>query len=327
MSFPRTRMRRLRKTEAMRRLVQETRVLPEDLIQGCFVVEGKGVKQPIPSLPGQYHLSPDVLADEAKRLYKLGIPGILLFGVTDKKDPGASEAYNPDGIIQRAIAEVKSACPEILTIPDLCCCEYTDSGHCGILTKDGKDVDNDPTLELLAKIAQSYAKAGADIIAPSDMMDGRVGAVRDALDSGGFRDIAIMSYAVKYASRFYGPFREAAGSGQFKGTRQTYQMHATSSRQALREAELDIEEGADILMVKPALPYLDIIRMVSDHFPLPLAAYQVSGEYAMIKHAAKAGAVDEPGIIWETLTSIKRAGADIIITYFAREALEQGYLD
>jgi len=327
MSFPDTRLRRLRRSEGLRRMVRETRVLPEDLIMGYFVVAGKGVKRPIPSLPGQYHFSVDRLAQEAKEIHKLGLPAVLLFGVTAKKDPEASEAWRSDGIIQRAIQAIKAKAPELVVIPDLCACEYTDSGHCGILTPDGKDVDNDPTLELLAKIAVSYARAGADVIAPSDMMDGRVGVVRAALDEEGFDQVAIMSYAAKYASAFYGPFRDAAGSGQFQGTRRTYQMDPPNAREALREVELDLEEGADIVMVKPALPYLDIIRLIRETFPVPVAAYNVSGEYALIRHAEKAGAINGPQVIRETLTAIKRAGADLIITYFAREAIEKGYLD
>jgi len=327
MTFPNTRLRRLRRTEGLRRMVRETRVLPEDLIMGYFVVEGKNVKRPIKSMPGQFHFSVDRLAEEAKEIYRLGIPAVLLFGVTDRKDPEASEAWNPDGIIQRAIKAIKRKAPGLAVIPDLCACEYTDSGHCGILTPDGRDVDNDATLELLAKIAVSYAKAGADLIAPSDMMDGRVAAIRSALDEESFNQVAIMSYSAKYASSFYGPFRDAAGSGQFKGTRKTYQMDPPNAREALREVELDIEEGADIVMVKPALPYLDIIRLVRDNFAVPVAAYNVSGEYAMIRHAEKAGAVNGPLVIRETLTAIKRAGADLIITYFAREAIEKGYLD
>jgi len=327
MSFPNTRLRRLRRTEGLRRMVRETRVLPEDLIMGYFVVEGKNVKRPIKSLPGQFHFSVDRLAEEAKEIYRLGIPAVLLFGVTDRKDPEASEAWNPDGIIQRAIKAIKRKAPGLVVIPDLCACEYTDSGHCGILTPDGRDVDNDATLELLAKIAVSYAKAGADLIAPSDMMDGRVAAIRSALDEESHDQVAIMSYSAKYASSFYGPFRDAAGSGQFQGTRKSYQMDPPNAREALREVELDIEEGADIVMVKPALPYLDIIRLVRDNFAVPVAAYNVSGEYAMIRHAEKAGAVNGPLVIRETLTAIKRAGADLIITYFAREAIEKGYLE
>lgn len=326
MGFPQTRMRRLRKTEALRRMVRETRVLPQDLIMPFFVVEGEGVRQPIESMPGQQRLSIDELAKESKKVFDLEIPAILLFGVTDKKDAQASEAWNPDGIIQRAVKAAKKAAPQLAVICDLCACEYTDSGHCGILTASGDDVDNDATLELLANIAVTYARAGADIIAPSDMMDGRIGVIRDALDAEGFSDVAIMSYAAKYASAFYGPFREAAGSGQFKGTRKTYQMDPGNAVEAIREVALDLDEGADMVMVKPALPYLDIIRTVSEAFPVPLAAYNVSGEYAMIKMAAAKGLVDERMIIRETLVAIKRAGADMIITYFAVEAVEKGFL-
>ncbi len=326
MSFPRTRMRRLRRTESLRRMARETRVLPQDLIMPFFVIEGTNKREAIESMPGQERLSPDLVAGEACRLHELDIPALLLFGVTEKKSPGAEEAYNPDGAVQQAIRAIKEKSPETCVICDLCCCEYTDSGHCGILTPSGDDVDNDATLELLARIAVSYAEAGADVVAPSDMMDGRIGAVREALDGTGFADTVIMSYAAKYASAFYGPFREAAGSGQFKGTRKTYQMDPPNSREALREVELDVEEGADMVMVKPALPYLDIIKTVAESFDLPVAAYSVSGEYSMIKNAASRGLIDEHMIVRETLTAIKRAGADLIITYYAREAVEKGYL-
>jgi porphobilinogen synthase len=320
-------MRRLRRTEAIRRLVRETRVMPQDLIMPYFVVDdGSGVREPIKSMPGQERLSVDMLVEEVKKAADLEIPAVLLFGVTDKKDCDASEACKEEGVIQESVRALKKEVPEVAVICDLCCCEYTDSGHCGVLTESGDDVDNDATLELLARIAVTYADAGADIIAPSDMMDGRVGEVREALDAKGHQDVAIMSYAAKYASAFYGPFREAAGSGHFHGTRKSYQMDPPNAREAIREVELDVEEGADMIMVKPALAYLDVIRAVREEFDLPLAAYNVSGEYSMIKTAAQQGLVDEPLIVRETLTAIKRAGADMIITYFAVEAVEKGYL-
>ncbi len=326
MGFPDVRMRRLRRTETIRRMVRETRVLPQDLIMPFFAVEGAGVREPIQSMPGQDRLSIDLLVQECRNVRDLGIPAVLLFGVTGNKDPMCSEACDCDGLIQRAVKAIKREVPELCVICDLCCCEYTDSGHCGILTKSGDDVDNDPTLELLSAIAVTYAEAGADMVAPSDMMDGRVGAIRKALDHEGYRDVAIMSYAAKYASSFYGPFRDAAGSSHFKGTRKTYQMDPPNAREAMREVELDVLEGADILMVKPALSYLDIIRAVRENFHLPLAAYSVSGEYSLIKNAAMAALVDEAAMVRETLTSIKRAGADLIITYYAAEAVEKGYL-
>ncbi len=326
MGFPKTRLRRLRRTGALRRMVRETRVLAQDLIMPYFLVEGSGVREPIQSMPGQERLSPDQVVKDARRLVELGIPALLLFGVTDRKDPGASYAYDPQGAVQQAVRALKKDVPDICLICDVCACEYTDSGHCGILDASGEDVDNDPTLKLLAKIALSCAEAGADVVAPSDMMDGRVAAVREALDAHGFERTAIMSYAAKYASAFYGPFREAAGSGQFKGTRKTYQMDPPNSREALREVALDIEEGADMVMVKPALAYLDVIKTVREAYPLPLAAYNVSGEYSMIKKAAESGLVDGDAVIREALVAIKRAGADMIITYFAREAAERGLL-
>lgn len=326
MSFPDIRMRRLRKSEAMRRLVRETRVLPQNLIMPYFVVEGKKLREPIASMPGQFRLSPDELVKEAKKALALELPAVLLFGVTDKKDPEASEAYNPKGAVQTAVRKLKKSVPELLVICDLCACEYTESGHCGILDPDGCDVDNDATLELLARIALSYAEAGADMVAPSDMMDGRVGVIREALEGAGFSDVAIMSYAAKFASAFYGPFREAAGSSQFKGTRKTYQMDPPNLEQALREVALDLAEGADIVMVKPALAYLDVIRAVADSFPVPLAAYSVSGEYSMLRLAAQKGLLDERMMVRETLTAIKRAGADMIITYYAVEAAARGWL-
>jgi len=326
MGFPRTRMRRIRRTKAIRDMVRENRVMPEDLIMPYFVLEGKQKREQIKSMPGQERVTVDILCEEAKKVYGLGIPAVLLFGVTEEKDPEAECACDLEGVVQEAVRALKKAVPEIVVICDLCCCEYTESGHCGILTDSGDDVENDATIELLGRIAVTYAEAGADIIAPSDMMDGRIGAVRDALDNAGHKEVAIMSYAAKYASSFYGPFREAAGSDHFHGTRSTYQMDPPNAREALREVELDVEEGADMVMVKPALPYLDIIRQTKDNFALPLAAYNVSGEYSMIKNAASAGLVDEAAIVREVLTSIKRAGADMIITYFAKEAVEKGWL-
>jgi porphobilinogen synthase len=307
-------------------MVRETRVLPQDLIMPYFVVDGTNVREPISTMPGQDRLSPDLLVETARELPGLGIPAVLLFGVTTKKDCDANEACNPEGAVQLAVRALKKNVPELAVICDLCCCEYTYSGHCGILTPAGDDVDNDPTLELLARIAVTYADAGADIIAPSDMMDGRIGAIRTALDSAGHDQVAIMSYAAKYASAFYGPFREAAGSGHFHGTRKTYQMDPGNAREAYREVELDLDEGADLIMVKPALAYLDIIRRVRDAFDAPLAAYSVSGEYAIIKAAAAAGLIDERAIVRETLTAIRRAGADLIITYYAVEAVKKGWL-
>jgi len=327
MGFPQTRMRRLRRTEALRRMVRETRMLARDLIMPYFVVAGSGVREPIESMPGQARLSVDLLVEKARRVQDLGIPAVLLFGVTGNKDAQASHAHDPEGEVQQAVRALKDKTPELAVICDLCCCEYTDSGHCGVLTPSGDDVDNDATLDLLARIALSYAEAGADIIAPSDMMDGRVAAVRDALDAEGFSHVAIMSYAAKYASAFYGPFREAAGSSQFKGTRKTYQMDPPNAEEAIREVALDLDEGADIVMVKPALAYLDIIKTVAETFPAPVAAYSVSGEYSMIKNAAEKGLADEAMMVRETLTAIRRAGADLVITYYALEALEKGWLE
>jgi porphobilinogen synthase len=316
--FPRLRLRRLRRSEALRALIRETRVDVGDLIYPLFVVEGNKIKQDIASMPGQYRLSSDLLPKEAEAIAKLGIPAIILFGIPQKKDEVGSQAYHPKGVIQQAIKAVKKATPELLVITDVCLCEYTSHGHCGVVV-DG-DVDNDKTLELLAKTALSNAQAGADMVAPSDMMDGRVKSIRQALDGNGFQNIPIMAYAAKYASAFYGPFREAAESAPQFGDRRSYQMDPPNWREALREVEQDIAEGTDIVMVKPALPYLDVIRKVRDTFNYPLAAYSVSGEYAMVKAAAQQGWLDEKRIVLEMLTAIKRAGADIIITYYAREA-------
>jgi porphobilinogen synthase len=317
-SFPNLRLRRLRRSEALRALIRETKVDVGDLIYPLFVIEGNKIKQEISSMPGQYRLSGDLLPKEVEDIAKLGIPAIILFGVPKKKDEVGSSAYHPKGVIQQAIRAIKKATPELLVITDVCLCEYTSHGHCGIVV-DG-DVDNDKTLELLAKTALSHAEAGADMVAPSDMMDGRVKAMRQALDGSGFQNIPIMAYAAKYASAFYGPFREAAESAPQFGDRRSYQMDPPNWREALREVEQDIAEGADIVMVKPALPYLDVIRKVRDTFNHPLAAYSVSGEYAMVKAAAQQGWLDEKKIVLEMLTAIKRAGADIIITYYAKEA-------
>ena len=318
MAFPVHRMRRLRGSDAIRRMVRETVLRVDQLIQPFFVIEGNDVVNPVASMPGVYQFSIDRLLPEARKAWDLGVPAVLLFGIPAHKDPVGSEAYNDEGIIQRAVRALKDELPELLVITDVCLCEYTDHGHCGVV-KDGK-VLNDPTLELLAKEAVSHAKAGADIVAPSDMMDGRVKAIREALDAEGFSDTPILSYAVKYASAFYGPFRDAAESAPQFGDRKTYQMDPANVREALKEAASDLEEGADMLMVKPALPYLDVIRVIRDAFPqVPLVAYNVSGEYSLVKAAAKLGWIDEERVMMESLVGIKRAGADIIITYFAME--------
>jgi porphobilinogen synthase len=317
-SFPQLRLRRLRRSEALRALVRETKVDVGDLIYPLFVVEGNKLKQKIGSMPGLYRLSNDLLPKEVEEVARLGIPAIILFGIPQKKDEVGSSAYHPKGVIQQAISAVKKTTPDLLVITDVCLCEYTSHGHCGVVV-DGY-VDNDKTLELLAKTALSHAQAGADMVAPSDMMDGRVKAIRQALDGNGFQDIPILAYAAKYASYFYGPFREAAESAPQFGDRRSYQMDTPNWREALREIEQDIVEGADIVMVKPALPCLDVIRKARDTFNYPLAAYSVSGEYAMVKAAAQQGWLDERGVVVEMLTAIKRAGADIIITYYAKEA-------
>ena len=318
MSFPIQRPRRLRNNEKIRALVRETHLRPDDLIHPMFVIPGKGVKKKIPSMPGCYQQSVDKIAIEAKEVYKLGIPAVLLFGIPEHKDARASEAYSKKGVVQRAINAIKSKVPELLVVTDVCLCEYTDHGHCGVIKDDR--ILNDPTLELLGKEALSHAEAGADILAPSDMMDGRVGFIREVLDTQGYEDIPIMSYAVKYASSFYSPFRDAAESVPQFGDRRSYQMDPPNRTEALKEAALDIEEGADIVMVKPAMCYLDIISDIKNTFDVPVAAYSVSGEYSLIKAAAKLGWIDEKQAAMEVLTSIKRAGADIIITYFAVEA-------
>lgn len=313
------RPRRLRINKATRNLVRETKLNVEDLIYPLFIVEGENIKNEISSLPDVYHFSLDMLEEEIKEIKNLGIEHVILFGIPHEheKDVCGSESYNNSGIIQRAVRKIKEIEPNMNVVTDVCMCEYTSHGHCGILTEDGY-VDNDKTLEYLGKIAVSHAKSGADMIAPSDMMDGRIKAIREALDKAGFVHIPIMSYSVKYASTFYGPFREAANSAPAFGDRKTYQMDPANTNEALVEAELDILEGADILMVKPALSYLDVIRRVKDNYNLPLAAYNVSGEYAMLKSAVKNGILSEDAI-YESVMSIKRAGSDIIITYFAKE--------
>ncbi|MHB1394592.1 MAG: porphobilinogen synthase [Clostridia bacterium] len=311
------RPRRLRTNDAMRRLVRETRISPDDLIYPLFIVEGNDIKREIPSMPGVYHLSVDRFLQELEEVQKLGIPGVLLFGVPDTKDERGTGAYSEDGIIQRALREAKKSFPELLLIADVCLCEYTSHGHCGMV-QDGK-ILNDISVELIAKSALSYARAGADIIAPSDMMDGRIGAIRSLLDANGFEDKAIMSYSAKYSSAFYGPFRDAAHSAPAFGDRKTYQMDYSNIREAVREVELDIDEGADIVMVKPAMAYLDVINEISSRVDLPVAAYHVSGEYSMIKAAANNGWINEKAAVLESVTAIRRAGAKIIITYYAKQ--------
>jgi porphobilinogen synthase len=314
------RPRRLRRLPALRRLVRETHLSAADFIYPLFVKHGTAVRHPIPSMPGIYQLSVDQLAAEAEEIAALGIPAVILFGLPADKDPVGLENFAPDGIVQQAIGALKTAVPDLLVVTDVCLCEYTDHGHCGLLDDQGH-ILNDETLAILGRVAQSHAQAGADIVAPSGMMDGMVAAIRTALDQSGFPHLPIMSYAVKYASAFYGPFRDAAAGAPQFGDRQSHQMDPANSREALREAALDIDEGADFLMVKPALPYLDIIAHLHQHFPeLPLAAYNVSGEYAMLKAAAANGWLDEKRVILETLMGIKRAGADILITYHAKEA-------
>jgi porphobilinogen synthase len=316
--FPIHRPRRLRKNEAIRRMVRETSLSPDNFIYPIFVTFGKGVKKEISSMPGCFQESVDEVVKNAKEVYSLGIPSVLLFGIPEYKDEIGSSAYDDHGVVQDAIRAIKDAVPELFVITDVCMCEYTSHGHCGIV-KNG-EVQNDPTLEILSKEALSQVEAGADMVAPSDMMDGRVEAIRSALDEEGFSEIPIMSYAAKYASAFYGPFREAADSAPQFGDRRSYQMDPANRREALKEAALDIEEGADIVMVKPALAYLDIISDVKDAFDVPVAAYNVSGEYSLVKAAGKLGWINEQGVMLEMLTSIKRAGADLILTYFAKDA-------
>jgi porphobilinogen synthase len=312
------RPRRLRANENIRRMVRETKLSPDDFIYPLFVTHGKGVKKEISSMPGNYQQSIDNLVKDCEEVKGLGIPAVILFGIPEHKDEVGSEAYSDEGIVQHAIKAIKNRLPELIVITDVCLCEYTSHGHCGVI-KSGV-VQNDATLELLAREALSHAKAGADMVAPSDMMDGRVAAIREVLDGHGFHDTPIMSYAAKYASSFYGPFREAAESTPQFGDRRSYQMDAPNSREAMREVALDIDEGADIVMVKPALSYLDIIYQVKQQFNLPVAAYNVSGEFSIIKAAAKMGWIDGERAMMESLISIKRAGADIILTYFAKEA-------
>lgn len=314
------RPRRLRSSESIRKLVRETQVAVDDLIYPLFVVEGKGIKNEIPSMPGVFHFSIDNLLKELEEVQKAGIPGVLLFGIPESKDEAGSGAYCYDGIIQKALREAKKRFPELLFVADVCLCEYTSHGHCGVISE-GR-VLNDLSVELIVKTAVSYAEAGADIIAPSDMMDGRIGAIRKALEQNNFADKMIMAYSAKYASAFYGPFREAAHSAPAFGDRKTYQMDYSNIREAVREVELDIAEGADIIMVKPALAYLDVIREIGNRFNVPLAAYNVSGEYSMIKAAAVNGWINERAAVLESVTAIKRAGAKIIITYFAKQIAE-----
>ncbi len=318
MRYPEYRPRRLRKNGLFREMIRETHLRPDDLILPLFVRPGKGVKKPISSMPGHFQLSIDLLVKEVKEARGLGILGVILFGIPEKKDELGSEAYSKDGIIQRAVSQIKEKVDGILVITDVCLCEYTSHGHCGVV-KDGR-VLNDETLDLLARQAFSHAEAGADIVAPSDMMDGRVGAIRKILDENQFEETPILSYAAKYASGFYGPFRVAAESKPLFGDRKSYQMDPANGDEALREVQLDIEEGADMVMVKPALPYLDIIYRVKQTFNIPVAAYNVSGEFAMVKAASKLGWVDGDQVMMESLIAIKRAGADLILTYFAKEA-------
>ena len=313
------RPRRLRRSEALRALVRETRLAPEDFILPLFACPGEKVRREIQSMPGVYNLSVDEIAREAAGAAEVGVKGVILFGLPETKDEIASGAYHEQGIVQQAVRAIRNSAPDLVIMADTCLCEYTSHGHCGVV-RDG-EVVNDESLELLARTAVSQAQAGADVVAPSAMMDGQVGAIREALDGAGFDQVVIMAYAVKYASAFYGPFREAADSAPAFGDRRAYQMDPPNAREAMHEAELDYAEGADILMVKPATVYLDILKMVREQFDLPVAAYHVSGEYALIKAAAQKGWIDEQRVMMETLTSIKRAGADIILTYYAREAI------
>jgi porphobilinogen synthase len=316
--FPVVRPRRLRRTATLRDLVRETELTSRDLMYPLFVAPGRGVRNEIPSMPGNFHWSVDTVVDEVGAAWDEGIRSVILFGIPERKDATGSEAWSDEAAVQRSIAALKRAFPELVVATDVCLCEYTDHGHCGVV-REG-EVLNDPTLELLAKAAVSHARAGADMVAPSDMMDGRVGAIRTALDAADFDDIPILSYAAKYASAYYGPFRDAAGSTPQFGDRRGYQMDPANAREAMREVALDLEEGADMVMVKPALAYLDILRTVKDAFDVPVAAYNVSGEYAMVAAAAERGWIDRERVVLETLTSMKRAGADLILTYHAREA-------
>jgi porphobilinogen synthase len=316
MPFPITRPRRLRRTETLRRMVRETRLAPEDFIQPLFVCPGREVRKPIESMPGVAQLSIDIAVREARETFEAGVSAIILFGIPAAKDASGTEAWSDSGVVQTAIAEIKQRVPDLAVITDVCLCEYTDHGHCGVVK--GNDVDNDATLELLAREALSHARAGADMVAPSDMMDGRVGAIRAALDQNGFSHLPIMAYSAKFASAFYGPFREAAESTPKFGDRRSYQMDPPNGDEALREVALDLQEGADIVMVKPALAYLDLIYRVKTEFKCPVAAYNVSGEYAMLRAAGLNGWLDEERATLEVLTAIKRAGADLILTYFAK---------
>lgn len=321
------RPRRLRGSDTLRRMVRETRVSPDSLIYPLFLIEGENIKEPIPSLEGQWRYSPDRVCEEIEECMTAGVKRVLLFGIPAHKDACGSSAWDPNGVVQQGIRAIKAKFPDCYVITDVCMCEYTDHGHCGILHD--HEVDNDETLRVLAKTALSHAQAGADMVAPSDMMDGRIAAIRQALDDNGYKNVPIMSYSAKYASAFYGPFRDAAGSAPAFGDRRGYQMDPHNRREAMKECALDVEEGADILMVKPALSYLDIIRECSDAFDLPMAAYSVSGEYAMIKAAGKAGLIDEHRVMCESALSIFRAGADILITYYAKElaqAMKRGEL-
>jgi len=312
------RPRRLRRTSGIRDMVRETILTPKDFIAPLYIKYGKDRKDPIPSMPGQYQVSVDIVNKEIEEIWSLGIPAVILFGIPETKDPVGSSSCDNDGVIQQAISDIKERFPDMVVVTDVCLCEYTDHGHCGII-KNGH-VDNDATLEVLSRQALTHARAGADIVAPSDMMDGRVAAIRKELDINQFHETGILSYAVKYASGFYGPFRDAVDSAPQFGDRSEHQMDPANAREALKEAKLDVEEGADMIMVKPALPYLDIVRRVREQCNLPLAAYNVSGEYAMVKAAAEKGWIDGPRVMMEMLVSIKRAGADLILTYFAREA-------
>jgi len=318
MAFPTHRMRRLRRNSTLRSLVRETTLDVDDFIMPLFVCEGSRIRREIAAMPGNFRLSPDLAAEECREIRDLGIPAVILFGIPEKKDATGSSAVDPNGVIQQAIRKIKVVAPDLLIITDVCLCEYTSHGHCGILR--GQEVDNDRTLEVLTAMSVSHAEAGADLLAPSDMMDGRIGAIRRGLDDAGFSHLAIMAYAAKYASGFYGPFRDAADSAPSFGDRSSYQMDPPNAREALREIELDLSEGADIVMVKPALAYLDVICRARERFDAPIAAYNVSGEFSMVKAAAQSGWIDEKRVALEILISIKRAGADMILTYFAKDA-------
>jgi porphobilinogen synthase len=320
MYFPEYRLRRFRRTENLRRMIRETVLTVDNLVYPLFVMPGKDIKNPVRSMPGVYQFSVDQLLEELKSVVRLKIPGIILFGLPQEKDERGSEAHSQTGVVQEAVRAIKDKYPELVIITDVCLCEYTSHGHCGILH--GQEVDNDSTLDVLAKVAVSHARAGADIVAPSDMMDGRVGAIRHALDESGFDQVAILAYSAKYCSAFYGPFRDAADSAPQFGDRRAYQMDMANTDEALREVDLDIDEGADMVMVKPALAYLDVIYRVKTEFERPVAAYNVSGEYSMIKAAAAQGWLDEKRVMMETLMAIRRAGASLILTYFAKDAAE-----